>query len=143
MPAPIVPFGAALARLIAKHGLPAVKRAINSAGKSKTARQAGVASAKKIHPSGKGLPNQGAKAKVIDIKTKAEVKKPKPVKPPQKPLNFTPRGRTVATAGAVVGTGAAAAGTTKVMKKAGEANAARIRRNKAKSAPVPRNPRKQ
>lgn len=98
--------------------------------------------AMKKHPAGKGLPNQGAKAKVYDIKTKGEVKNPKPVKPAkpaQKPLNLTTRGKVVAT----VGTGAAAVGTTKVMKKAGEANAARIRRNKAKSVPVPRNPRKQ
>jgi hypothetical protein len=95
--------------------------------------------AMKKHPAGKGLPNQGAKAKVIDIRTKAEVKKPKPVKPPQKPLNLTTRGKAVATAGTL----AAAVGTTKGMKKAGEANAARIRRNKAKSVPVPRNPRKQ
>jgi hypothetical protein len=95
--------------------------------------------AMKKHPAGKGLPNQGAKAKVIDIKTKTEVKKPKPVKPPQKPLNLTTRGK----AAAVVGTGVAAVGTTKVMKKAGEKNAERIRKNKSKSVPVPRNPRKQ
>jgi hypothetical protein len=95
--------------------------------------------AMKKHPAGKGLPNQGAKAKVIDIKTKAEVKKPKPVKPPQKPLNLTTRGKVVAT----VGTGVAAVGTTKGMKKAGEMNAARIRRNKSKSVPVPRDRKKQ
>jgi hypothetical protein len=98
--------------------------------------------AMKKHPAGKGLPNQGAKAKVYDIKTKGEVKNPKPVKPAkpaQKPLNLTTRGKVVAT----VGTGVAAVGTTKGMKKAGEMNAARIRRNKAKSVPVPRNPRKQ
>jgi hypothetical protein len=95
--------------------------------------------AMKKHPAGKGLPNQGAKAKVYDIKTGSQIKNPKPVKPPQKPLNLTTRGKVVAT----VGTGAAAVGTTKGMKKAGEANAARIRRNKAKSVPVPRNPRKQ
>jgi hypothetical protein len=139
MPAPIVPIGVALARLIAKHGLPAVQKAMTSTRKGNAARQAAVDSAKKKHPSGKGLPNQGAKAKVIDIKTKAEVKKPKPVKPPQKPLNITTRGK----ATAVVGTGAAAVGTTKVMKKAGEKNAERIRKNKSKSVPVPRNPRKQ
>lgn len=63
-----------------------------------------------------------------------------PPKPPaQKSLNLTTRGKAVATAGTL----AAAAGTTKGMKKVGEANAARIRRNKAKSVPVPRNPRKQ
>jgi hypothetical protein len=95
--------------------------------------------AMKKHPAGKGLPNQGAKAKVYDIKTGQPAKNPKPVKPPQKPLNLTTRGK----AAAVVGTGAAVVGTTKGMKKAGEANAARIRRNKAKSVPVPRNPRKQ
>lgn len=69
-------------------------------------------------------------------KPKAPVK---PAKPAQKPLNLTTRGKVVATAGTL----AAAAGTTKGMKKAGEANAARIRRNKTKSVPVPRNPRKQ
>jgi hypothetical protein len=101
--------------------------------------------AMKKHPAGKGLPNQGAKAKVYDIRTGAEAKNPKPVKPAkpakpaQKPLNLTTRGK----AAAVVGTGVAAVGTTKGMKKAGEMNAARIRRNKSKSVPVPRNPRKQ
>jgi hypothetical protein len=153
MPAPIVPIGVALARLIAKHGLPAVQKAMTSTRKGNAARQAAVDSAKKKHPSGKGLPNQGAKAKVLDIKTGAEVKNPKPVprkvakkapakkavKPPQKPLNLTTRGK----ATAVVGTGAAAVGTTKVMKKAGEKNAERLRKTKSKSVPVPRNPRKQ
>jgi hypothetical protein len=69
-------------------------------------------------------------------KPKAPVK---PAKPAQKPLNLTTRGK----AAAVVGTGVAVVGTTKGMKKAGEMNAARIRRNKSKSVPVPRNPRKQ
>ena len=101
--------------------------------------------AMKKHPAGKGLPNQGAKAKVYDIRTGAEAKNPKPVKPvrpakpAQKPLNLTTRGKAVATAGTV----AAGVGTVKGMKKAGEMNAARIRKNKAKSVPVPRNPKKQ
>jgi hypothetical protein len=97
------------------------------------------ADAMRKHPAGKGLPNQGAKAKVYDIKTGAEAKNPKPVKPASKPMGVTTRGKVV---GTVVG-GAAVVGTTKGMKRAGEANAARIRRNKAKSVPVPRNPRKQ
>lgn len=65
---------------------------------------------------------------------------PPKAKAPAKPLGLNTRGQVVA----IVGTGAVAtAGTIKGMKKAGEANAARIRRNKAKSVPVPRNPRKQ
>lgn len=98
--------------------------------------------AKGKHPAGKALPNKGKNADVIDIKTKAKIKNPKPVKPAkpaQKPLNLTTRGKTVATAA----TGVAAVGTVKGMKKAGEMNAARIRRNKSKSVPVPRDRRKQ
>ena len=64
---------------------------------------------------------------------------PPKAKAPAKPLGLTTRGKVVATAGTL----AAAAGTNKGMKKAGEMNAARIRRNKSKSVPVPRNPRKQ
>ena len=64
---------------------------------------------------------------------------PPKAKAPAKPSGLTTRGKAVATAGTL----AAAAGTTKGMKKAGEMNAARIRRNKSKSVPVPRNPRKQ
>jgi hypothetical protein len=153
MPAPIVPIGTALARLVAKHGLPAVQKAIASTGKGNAAKQAAIQSARKNHPVGKGLPNQGAKAKVYDIKTKSEIKNPKPVptkvakkapakkatKPPTKPLKLTTRGKVVATGAAGAGT----VGTIKGMKKAGEMNAARIRRNKSKSEPVPRNPRKQ
>lgn len=63
----------------------------------------------------------------------------KPKAAPKKPVTLTTRGKVVAT----VGTGAAAVGTTKAMKKAGEKNAERIRKNKSKSVPVPRNPRKQ
>ena len=64
---------------------------------------------------------------------------PPKAKAPVKSSGITTRGKAVATAGTL----AAAAGTVKGMKKAGEANAARIRRNKSKSVPVPRNPRKQ
>jgi hypothetical protein len=71
--------------------------------------------------------------------TKGQVKYAAATKAAPKPMGITTRGKVV---GTVVG-GAAVVGTTKGMKKAGEANAARIRRNKAKSVPVPRNPRKQ
>jgi hypothetical protein len=100
--------------------------------------------AMKKHPAGKGLPNQGAKAKVYDFRTGQEVKPSAPVKrtlaSDTKRVIKSPKTKV---AGASVGTAVAAAGTIKGMKKAGEANAARIRRNKAKSVPVPRNPRKQ
>ena len=99
--------------------------------------------AMKKHPAGKGLPNQGAKAKVIDIRTRQERAKA-PVKrtlaSDTKRVIKSPKTKV---AGASVGTAVAAAGTIKGMKKAGEANAARIRRNKSKSVPVPRDRKKQ
>ena len=100
--------------------------------------------AMKKHPAGKGLPNQGAKAKVYDFRTGNEVKPSAPVKrtlaSDTKRVIKSPKTKV---AGASVGTAVAAAGTIKGMKKAGEANAARIRRNKAKSVPVPRDRKKQ
>jgi len=100
--------------------------------------------AMKKHPAGKGLPNQGAKAKVYDFRTGQEVKPSAPVKrtlaSDTKRVIKSPKTKV---AGASVGTAVAAAGTIKGMKKAGEANAARIRRNKSKSVPVPRDRKKQ
>ena len=100
--------------------------------------------AMKKHPAGKGLPNQGAKAKVYDFRTGKEVEPSAPVKrtlaSDTKRVIKSPKTKV---AGASVGTAVAAAGTIKGMKKAGEANAARIRRNKSKSVPVPRDRKKQ
>jgi hypothetical protein len=56
-----------------------------------------------------------------------------------KPVSLTTRGK----ATAIAGTGVAIVGTTKGMKKAGEKNAERIRKNKSKSVPVPRDRKKQ